>query len=565
MNLIVLGLVVIILTVIITTLKKLIQTPLLLVIILFSIVLYANYRKGDINDKLIKDTLMTNLEKRALKDQNLTPPLSDSIKYGISYLQHVKSTAYVETVANNVVVPGMAFDGIDVPTPMEHYRNTVTNTKPYELRVDQTDFWPIKLKFTHKGQPFTVNPHIIDIEVGNISTINGSKVTIKPILTDSCSTGIATGVLFKTLPNKVTVRSMPRLLKFTTGDEEYMEEVGMCHGEHMPNCIPMPFAIMICYEFGLAEFGITILKVDDWDGNGTLITNQAINDNQLGIIIDKKTCTDYAESVRVAAALLYLSIVHSEALLAIDNNSKSVFATIHQSRINGKYTRKGDELVHSKSLLEIETIKYDTINQIANYGDPISIARLKSEGIITKNYTDMMRWITNNYSESYMLGKTTGRYLDSIYYTMYGLTSALYKGTKPLNNIAQRNTTFVTSHLNKRFRSIGKNVVYGLSGSKKNLTTTPLKGAGDNKYMLSTGIIDHQNRGDGVFAATRANSQFNSPVVKSDDSDLGDIHWATKSFNSPTSKLNLCIELDENYKVVVSDPNFNKLLNSILI
>ena len=512
---------------------------------------------------------MTDLEKRALLHQNLTPAvLPDAIKYGISYLQHVRSTAYIETVANNVTVPGMTFEGIVVPTPMEHYRNTVTNTKPYALRVDQADFWPLQLKFTHRGQPFTVNPHIIDVEVGNISTINGSKVTIKPILTDSCFTGISTGILFKTLPNKVTVRSMPRLLKFTTGDEEYMEEVGMCHGEHMPNSIPIPFAIMICYKFGLAEFGITILKADEWDGKGTLITNQAISDNQLGVIIDKDICNDYAESVRIASALLYLGIVHAESLLAIDgNNSKSVFATIHQSRINGKYTRKGDELIFGKSIAEIDTIKYDTINQIANYGDPISIERLRSEGIEVSNYTDMMRWITNNYSESYMLGKTAGRYLDSIYYTMYGLTSALYKGTKPLNNIAQRNTTFVTSHLNKRFRSISKNVVYGLVGSKKNLTIEALKGAGDNKYMLSTGIIDHQNRGDGVFAASRANSQFSSPVVKAGDSDLGDIHWATKAFNSPTSKLNICIELDKdgNYRVVESDPNFNKLLNSILI
>jgi hypothetical protein len=189
------------------------------------------------------------------------------------------------------------------------------------------------------------------------------------------------------------------------------------------------------------------------------------------------------------------------------------------------------------------TLIKNRLVQIESYLDIISKDRLSINGVEVEDFYDSIFHITDRYDE-YIIeykdnkNRNFDRYIEVNYYIHYpfivGINRMIHDITNACTNknpTLQNITKIIHAKLNTK-------TIYGISaGGKVNIALSPADSTTDSMFTKFTGLLELQERGNGVMREPNSQFPYNTRRLDASDCAIGTMSHLRK--NAPTGKLNI--------------------------
>jgi hypothetical protein len=479
--------------------------------------------------------------------------VDDALTFGIAYIEFQESLTFLSDTIRSMVSGDLEFVGLAPTQPWKvHQRAVFTSSgskkKPKES-ITETNTFCIDITFNWFDKPHVITMHMPDIKQFNVYKIHDVNYMVKSVLTDPIFTIDGSGILTKTLMNKIMLTPYPFTITKTTTDDIITIESAIINGRYIDSkAIPLPVGLYILARSDWSSRGIRVVMEENYDASmGTGYKNPNTHMDLDPIVV---ICEDTNQLPYITILLSLYERFSSDILDMTnldDEEISSMFTTIIGILTYATHSAGKTYYDTTKSLLEIKLTSQQLVNSVANLLDINTKARLAVDGIHVDDYIEMLEWLLHNYKTLYLNDGNGEPYLTSIYYILFNAFSSM---NRELMKIRDRPSPIITRRLN----NIPKFATTAItSGANRNIAIETITSPNDNAYLGITSSNQLQNNGDGVRASSSSKKgKLDNKEQRAWDLPYGSIQWATNSFTNPLGRLNFFIRLDENNRCILT-------------
>lgn len=534
-------------------------------------------------NKLFKRTVENNIKPW---NKDIMSILSTSLLEGIEgYLDKIVTSAMMSL--NKGI--NLEYAGYKILTPEEEFAvvsGVFNNKNATKKRMDydfgRSDVKMIRLLFNFNNEPITPrNLYLPFVDENGIMHISDTKYSCIPVLSDTIVSPTNKDIFARLLRDKVTFKREIRNIMFngrTLNSELIYKELYRTHNRVIVDQLGKMVTPSPVYLFAKLGFMETFVKYagtkpilvignydkekyaeyDEYTTKGEKPWSLKVDNylpHNVKVLIHKEKSRDYLVQTLVTGFIYMLDVfphLANELVDTIEDNDlgkESTYWKILLSKIifkNSYSTERGLSDINNH------------FNSLDSYIDPIIQEKLQENELYINTFFDLIAYICKVFKELTTNSKIISadirnRYVDILYYVLYGCFEALIRTLFELNKKQDRNTLLTIANIDKTFNTgFSHRKIFTLnSKGSLNIALMPAEVVGDSKLKLIQSC-ELQENGIGVNRAPRSkHSAPNAPATPT-GSIFGSIYQISKSSLNESMKINPFIQLTRKGRIILS-------------
>jgi hypothetical protein len=518
---------------------------------------------------------------------SVTPEPNEIIMNGVCGYYLSKAEDYINDIFKSIknYPAGLTYEGYEVCTPQEEVAEISkpkNNKRTYDIA--KSSIYLVKYKFNFNGKHLLYKHiYLPYLEDNCLLYLGGTMFQLIPVLSDKVITITHDSIFIRLLRDRLMVkRSYHAIL---VNGARYMNYVPHCNiyrntDDKIPKTTKAATSLAhyVFIKYGFTEtfrrfLGFVPIVGEDDINEHTYSSDKFVICTTSGL--KPITCIDgyYTPSnIRLAipkehwndkTKSLVLSFFYIVDHFPSRFNARSLDDTRRWAVLLGHIIFSGH---YGENVLYDRMLEHFV--SLSDYIDPIVAEKLKNAGFIVNDLYELFVIVVLNIRElmsnNKSLNNVYNKNLEVLYYSLYDITSNIFKAVFSLNRAAVKKVITERDIVETFNKTIKTGAIFQLSNGK--IVTEVISYSGEHKYIKITSNVNEQET---MTGASRSKSKGKRAVVNSSKYisasmvEVGNVLYLSKTNPSPMSRLNPYVNINPVNGDIIRNPKYIEQLDTL--